>query len=91
MQLLQHGQPERDASCFAFAEIFVLFAYQRLNVDPRRPFPGGARPSYAHGYYARDNAAYLAWDAVAADRGRFIAWLGETISTEAAARLEALT
>ncbi|BCG83594.1 3-oxoadipate--succinyl-CoA transferase subunit A (plasmid) [Mesorhizobium sp. 113-3-3] len=24
--------------------------------------PGGAHPSYAHGYYARDNAAYLEWD-----------------------------
>ena len=24
--------------------------------------PGGARPSYAHGYYARDNAFYTAWD-----------------------------
>ena len=25
--------------------------------------PGGARPSYAHDYYERDNAAYKAWDA----------------------------
>ena len=25
--------------------------------------PGGAAPSYAHGYYDRDNAAYRAWDA----------------------------
>lgn len=52
--------------------------------------PGGARPSYAHGYYPRDNAAYLSWDAVAADRGRFIAWLSEKISLEAATALEAL-
>jgi len=37
--------------------------------------PGGAHPSYAHGYYARDNAAYLAWDEVAADRDRFQAWI----------------
>ena len=28
--------------------------------------PGGAHPSYAHGYYARDNASYLAWDEIAA-------------------------
>ena len=33
--------------------------------------PGGARPSYAHGYYARDNAFYTAWDAIARDRERF--------------------
>ena len=33
--------------------------------------PGGARPSYAHGYYARDNAFYIAWDAIARDRETF--------------------
>ena len=26
--------------------------------------PGGAHPSYAHGYYERDNAYYRAWDAI---------------------------
>lgn len=39
--------------------------------------PGGARPSYAYGYYDRDNAAYLAWDAVSRDREAFGAWLHE--------------
>ena len=37
--------------------------------------PGGAWPSYAHGYYPRDNAYYIAWDGIARDRGRFTAWL----------------
>lgn len=37
--------------------------------------PGGAHPSYASGYYPRDNATYLAWDEVAADRDRFLAWM----------------
>ena len=37
--------------------------------------PGGAHPSYARGYYTRDNAAYLEWDRVAADRERFKAWM----------------
>ncbi len=37
--------------------------------------PGGARPSYAHGYYQRDNAFYTAWDAIARDRDRFRAWI----------------
>ena len=37
--------------------------------------PGGARPSYAHGYYPRDNAFYLAWDAIARDRDRFRQWI----------------
>jgi len=37
--------------------------------------PGGARPSYAHGYYTRDNAFYVAWDAIARDRSTFLAWM----------------
>jgi len=37
--------------------------------------PGGAHPSYAHGYYARDNAAYLEWDKVSADRELFSEWM----------------
>jgi glutaconate CoA-transferase subunit A len=37
--------------------------------------PGGARPSYAHGYYARDNAFYIAWDAISRDRAAFQAWM----------------
>jgi glutaconate CoA-transferase subunit A len=37
--------------------------------------PTGAYPSYAHGYYARDNAFYLAWDEIARDRDRFTAWI----------------
>ncbi len=37
--------------------------------------PGGAAPSYAHGYYERDNAAYRAWDAIGRDRKAFGAWL----------------
>jgi glutaconate CoA-transferase subunit A len=37
--------------------------------------PGGAHPSYAHGYYKRDNAFYKAWDAIARDRDGFLAWM----------------
>jgi len=37
--------------------------------------PRGASPSYAHDYYARDNAFYLAWDAVSRSRDRFAEWL----------------
>ena len=37
--------------------------------------PGGAHPSYAHGYYKRDNAYYKAWDAISRDRDRFLAWM----------------
>jgi glutaconate CoA-transferase subunit A len=37
--------------------------------------PGGAYPSYAFGYYKRDNATYKAWDAIARDRDAFLAWM----------------
>jgi glutaconate CoA-transferase subunit A len=37
--------------------------------------PGGAYPSYAQGYYPRDNAFYRAWDAIARDRATFTAWI----------------
>jgi glutaconate CoA-transferase subunit A len=37
--------------------------------------PGGAHPSYAHGYYTRDNAYYKAWDAISRERDSFLAWM----------------
>ena len=37
--------------------------------------PGGAYPSYAHGYYARDNAFYQNWDHVARERATFTDWM----------------
>jgi glutaconate CoA-transferase subunit A len=37
--------------------------------------PGGAHPSYAHGYYDRDNEFYRAWDEVSRDRDTFTAWM----------------
>jgi glutaconate CoA-transferase subunit A len=39
--------------------------------------PGGAAPSYAHGYYARDNGAYLDWEKTSRDREAFTSWLRE--------------
>jgi glutaconate CoA-transferase subunit A len=41
--------------------------------------PGGAWPSYAHGYYKRANAFYKAWDAIARDRDTFLAWMREHV------------
>jgi glutaconate CoA-transferase subunit A len=37
--------------------------------------PGGAHPSYTHGYYERDNAFYIAWDAITRDRDAFENWM----------------
>jgi glutaconate CoA-transferase subunit A len=41
--------------------------------------PGGARPSYAHGYYQRDNAFYVAWDVISRDRDSFQRWMDEHV------------
>ena len=41
--------------------------------------PGGAHPSYAHGYYKRDNAFYKEWDKIARDRDSFRAWIDENV------------
>jgi glutaconate CoA-transferase, subunit A len=41
--------------------------------------PHGAHPSYAHGYYDRDNAFYLAWDEISRDRERFRAWMKQHV------------
>jgi glutaconate CoA-transferase subunit A len=37
--------------------------------------PRGAHPSYAQGYYKRDNGFYIAWEAIARDRASFLAWM----------------
>ncbi len=42
---------------------------------------GGAHPSYAQGYYRRDNAAYLDWDRISADRETFLDWMKENVMT----------
>lgn len=41
--------------------------------------PGGAYPSYAQGCYARDNAFYRQWDAIARERVGFLAWMEEHV------------
>jgi glutaconate CoA-transferase, subunit A len=46
--------------------------------------PQGAHPSYAHGYYERDNDFYVAWDAISRDRDTFAAWMDEHVYKAAA-------
>ena len=41
--------------------------------------PGGSRPSYAAGYYQRDNDFYIAWDSISRDRETFLAWMDENV------------
>jgi len=44
-------------------------------VDAVSLAPRGAHPSYAHGYYDRDNDFYVRWDEISRDRDRFRAWM----------------
>lgn len=44
-------------------------------IDAVAVVPGGAHPSYALGYYERDNPFYIAWDKVAKDRDVFLGWM----------------
>jgi glutaconate CoA-transferase subunit A len=41
--------------------------------------PQGAHPSYAHGYYPRDNAFYTAWDAISRERRVFESWMAKHV------------
>lgn len=48
-------------------------------VDAISVVPKGAHPSYADGYYDRDNAFYEAWDPIGRDREKFVSWMGEHV------------
>ena len=41
--------------------------------------PWGAHPSYAQGYYDRDNDFYVAWDEISRDQGRLQTWMDEFV------------
>jgi glutaconate CoA-transferase subunit A len=41
--------------------------------------PGGAFPSYAQGYYERDNSFYKNWDTISRSRELFQAWMKQCV------------
>ncbi|MFC4495996.1 CoA transferase subunit A [Streptomyces ovatisporus] len=41
--------------------------------------PRGAHPSFAQGYYDRDNAFYRSWSGISRDKERLTAWLAEWV------------
>jgi glutaconate CoA-transferase, subunit A len=59
-------------------------------VDAVVKVPGGASPSYAMGYYDRDNAFYKRWDEISRTRERFLQWLKENVYFERSASESAL-
>jgi glutaconate CoA-transferase, subunit A len=44
-------------------------------IDAISVAPGGAHPSYAHGYYDRDNDFYVGWEPISRDRDVFREWM----------------
>src|SRR4051812_20791269 len=50
-----------------------------LVVDAVVVEPFGAHPSYAQGYYDRDNAFYLEWDQISRDAAALDGWLDEWV------------
>src|SRR6476661_2605749 len=48
-----------------------------VNAVVREPY--AAHPSYAQGYYDRDNSFYLAWEANSQDQAKTEAWLNEWV------------
>jgi glutaconate CoA-transferase subunit A len=50
-----------------------------LIVDAVVVEPWGAHPSYAHGYYDRDNAFYVEWEAISRDPSRLERYLDEFV------------
>jgi glutaconate CoA-transferase subunit A len=44
--------------------------------------PGGAYPSYAQGYYDRDNRFYQSWDGISRSRDEFLAWMKTNLTSK---------
>jgi glutaconate CoA-transferase subunit A len=57
-----------------FQIVLPSVAFDAVAVVPR-----GAHPSYADGYYDRDNAFYEAWDPISRERERFTDWMEQHV------------
>jgi len=82
-------------AAFASQRVIVvveeLVAESVIRADPNRTLipdlivdavvvePFGAHPSYAQGYYDRDNAFYVEWDTIAREAATLDAWLDEWV------------
>ena len=82
-------------AAFASARVIVvceeLVDESVIRADPNRTIipgmivdavvvePWGAHPSYAQGYYDRDNDFYVAWEAISRDEAKLRDWLDEWV------------
>jgi len=71
--------PEASEWAEELARIPELTRIHELNVAAVVEAPGGAHPSYAHGYSVRDNAFYAAWDPISRDRDAFVEWMRRNV------------
>ncbi len=58
-------------------------------IDYVSAVPGGAMPSYAQGYYPRDNRFYASWDAISRDREKFQKWMQDNVVSQSPGTVEA--
>lgn len=56
------------------AVVIPSWTIDAIAVEPR-----GAWPSYAQGYYDRDNGFYIQWDSIARDRQTFQKWMADEL------------
>lgn len=63
-----------DLSPWPNAYVLPSWVIAKVSVVPR-----GATPSYAHGYYGRDNRFYRVWDTISRDRKTFQNWVDTNI------------
>jgi len=59
--------------------VYFRTGFERLIVNAVVREPYAAHPSYAQGYYDRDNSFYLAWEAISQDQAKTEAWLNEWV------------
>ena len=57
-----------------FQIVLPAVVFDAVAVEPK-----GAHPSYADGYYDRDNTFYEAWDPISRDRDGFRAWMEQHV------------
>ena len=63
-----------ELSPHPFQVVLPAVAFDAVSVVPK-----GAHPSYADGYYDRDNRFYERWDPIGRDREKFRSWMEEHV------------
>ena len=79
---LSIGDGELCETALTTVPVVEMFRYWLQGGRISIGFLGGAHPSYAQGYYKRDNAYYEAWDEIARDRDSFKVWIAENVMSK---------